>query len=205
MQPGVLGARRRIALGWVGTALVLLVGVLSGCATRQPTVAESASRPATPAAIEPPLSGRLSIRIDPAPGLDARQASMRFELTGSPAAGRLDLSSPVGTTLAQARWQGEQVELETAEGERRFASLEAMTRELLGEPLPVIAVLDWLRGRPWPGAPHRELAAGGGTVGFEQIGWRIDLTRYDVWSLVFTRPEPAPKVDVRVRLDPPDR
>lgn len=192
---------QRVAATHVAVALLAAASVVAGCATPRPPASDTAAHST---ATEAPLAGRLAIRIDAPPGQPARQASMRFELAGNPSAGRLDLSTPVGTTVAQARWQGERIDLQTSDGERRFESLDALTRELLGEALPVVAVLDWLRGRPWPGAPHELWSGGDGKQsGFEQIGWRIDLSRYDVLSLVFTRAAPAPKVDVRVRLDPP--
>jgi outer membrane lipoprotein LolB len=131
---------------------------------------------------------------------------MRFELSGSEAAGSLVLASPVGTSLAQARWRDHQIDLATPDGVRRFDSLDALTRELLGEPLPLVAVLDWLRGRPWPGASHRvwaDVRSDGSMAGFDQIGWQINLTRFDLQSLMFTRADPPPRIEVRVRLDPP--
>jgi len=43
--------------------------------------------------------------------------------------------------------------LTTPRETRRFASLDELTREALGESVPIEAWFDWLRGRPWPGAP----------------------------------------------------
>ncbi len=196
--------RRRRAAARV-VRLVIVAGLaawLAACATSPPSTSTSSGSLSNAPSI--PLAGRLAIRVDAANGVDAKQASVRFELQGSEQAGRLNLATPVGTTLAEARWQPNSVDLVTAEGSRRFATLDALSRELLGEALPIVAVLDWLRGRPWDGAPHRRWPGDGAAAGFDQLGWRVDLSRFDVQAVTFSREQPAPKVDVRVRLDPPN-
>ena len=100
--------------------------------------------------------------------------------------------------LAQARWAPGSVVLATPQGEKQFADLDALTREALGESLPVAALFDWLRGRPWPGAASS--AASG--PGFEQLGWVVSLARFDdAW--VEARRESPPAVTVRAKLDRP--
>ena len=143
------------------------------------------------------LSGRLAIRIEPAGSDAARAFSAAFDLRGSSAAGSLALSTPLGSTLAQARWGAGQVSLVTPQGRRDFTSVDALTREVLGESVPVEAWFDWLRGRPWPGAPSSDPAP----VGFEQLGWRVDLSRFASGSVVASRSRPAPIVTVRIQLE----
>ena len=99
------------------------------------------------------LSGRLAVRIDAAGPDAARSLSAAFDLRGTPSAGTLGLSTPLGSMLAQARWSPAEVVLATPQGTRRFANLDELTREVLGESVPIEAWFDWLRGRPWPGAP----------------------------------------------------
>jgi hypothetical protein len=77
--------------------------------------------------------------------------------------------------LAQARWQPGSVVLVTPQGSRRFADLDALTREVLGESVPIEAWFDWLHGRPWPGAASTPQTAG---TGFRQLGWTVDLSRF---------------------------
>jgi outer membrane lipoprotein LolB len=61
--------------------------------------------------------------------------------------------------------------------------------------LPLAALFDWLRGRPWPRAVSQARSGG-----FEQLGWVVDLSRRaEGWLLV--RREAAPEVTVRVLLD----
>jgi outer membrane lipoprotein LolB len=125
-----------------------------------------------------------------------RALSAAFDLRGDARAGTLGLSTPLGTMLALARWSPGEVVLTTPKGERAFASLDELTREALGESVPVAAWFDWLRGRPWPGAPSVVAPAG-----FSQLGWSVDLSRFAEGSVDATRSDPAPTVSARIRLD----
>jgi outer membrane lipoprotein LolB len=147
------------------------------------------------------LTGRLAVRIDASEATPARAVSATFELQGTPTAGRLNLSTPLGSVLAQARWSPGNVVLATPQGGTRFADLDALTREVLGESLPVAALFDWLNGRPWPGAASVANVAPAG-AGFEQLGWVVDLAGFDQASVTARRERP-PVVTVRVKVDRP--
>ena len=147
------------------------------------------------------LSGRLAVKVDAWNGAAARSVSAAFELQGDPKTGRLNLSTPLGSVLAQARWSPGSVVLVTPQGERQFADLDDLTGEVLGESLPVPALFDWLRGRPWPGAPSTTTAPPA-EPGFEQLGWTVSLARFDEAWVVATRTQP-PVVTVRAKLDRP--
>ena len=166
------------------------------------SMASCASVPNGPAlASGETLSGRLAVRVDAVAGAAARSVNAAFELQGDPQAGRLNLSTPLGSVLAQARWAPGTVVLATPQGERNFDDLDALTREVLGESLPVAALFDWLRGRPWPGAASTAMVAPA-EPGFEQLGWVVSLARFDdAW--VSARRERAPVVTVRAKLDRP--
>ena len=166
---------------------VLALGLLAACATTPRPPAE--------------LAGRLAVRVEAFEGAPARSLATQFELRGDALAGELRLSTPLGTTAAQARWRPGSAELITAETTRSFADLDALAQALLGEALPLAALIDWLRGRPWPGAPSAPSAAS--AVGFEQLGWRIDLSRMAQGWVLATR-ERTPAVSVRVRLEQPE-
>jgi outer membrane lipoprotein LolB len=101
--------------------------------------------------------------------------------------------------LAEARWRPGSVALVTPQGSRRFPSLDALTREVLGESVPVEAWFDWLQGRPWPGAASVPHATG---RGFEQLGWQVDLSRFAAGGVGASRRAPLPVV-VRIQLDGP--
>jgi outer membrane lipoprotein LolB len=160
----------------------------------------------------PPLpghlwSGRLGVRTDAAPGQPARSMSGQFELSGNASSGQLILTSPIGTTIARARWsdpvgvQGapSRIELEADGGTTQYATLEDMMQRAIGDQLPLAAMFDWLDGRPWPAAP-----AVRGTDGrsFDQLGWHVDLSQLAGNGLIDARrPQPAPVLRVRVKLD----
>ena len=101
--------------------------------------------------------------------------------------------------LAQARWQPGSVVLVTPQGSRRFADLDALTREVLGESVPIEAWFDWLHGRPWPGAASTPQAAGTGFRAARLDGRPVALRRRR--GLGHAGCEPQPPVGVRIQLD----
>lgn len=169
-----------------------VVGSLSACAV---------APPATPTGSDNgPLSGRMSVRIDATEAAPARSISAAFELTGNAQQGRLDLNTPLGSTLAQARWRPGGVTVSTLQGESTYVDLPDMTRALFGEDLPVVALFDWLRGRPWPGAPSKAYESP--SASFSQLGWDVELAEFSQrW--VNARRAQTPAVTVRVKLDLP--
>lgn len=160
----------------------LLTG--AGCATRTPVVPVTAT-----------LSGRISLQISPQGSEPARQWGAGFELRGSAHTGELDLTSPLGTLVAQARWQPGLVELAQGGERRRFADLDDLALQLLGEAVPLQALFEWLRGRPWAGAPHEQTEGG-----FSQAGWSVDLTGMTSGTLTARRVR-APAITLRARLE----
>ncbi len=169
-------------------AVLLLSSLLAACATR-PAAVDGAEL----------LSGRLSVRIAADAQSKERSLTVAFELTGNPQAGRIDFSTPLGSVLARARWSPQQVLLITDQGERQFADLDSMSREALGEVVPVAALFDWLRGRPWPGAASQPAADG---KGFSQLGWQVDVSQL-ANSLISARRDKAPVVTVKAVIDQP--
>ena len=137
----------------------------------------------------------MAVRVAATPAHIAQSFTANFDLRGSSDSGELRLSSALGTRLATATWGPGLARLQTPNGEQRFADLDELSYEALGEALPLAALADWLAGRPWPGAPSQA-----DTSGFEQLGWQIDLTRRAEGAVAISR-ERAPAVQVRVRLD----
>ena len=175
------GRRRTLAaalgIGWL----------LGGCAALQ-----------TPPAAGSLIAGLLSLQLAADGPLPQRAFSGQFELRGDAAAGALEIAGPLGATVLQARWADGVYRLDDGRGEQRFDTLEDLSRSLLGEPLPLAALFDWLRQRPWPGAPHRPRADG--RPGFEQLGWVVDLQESAAGLLRAERAAP-PALSLRVRLD----
>ena len=180
--------RRRAARA--RTALALCGALLIGACTTVPPA---------PTATSDTLSGRLALRVEAIGSASPRAFSAAFDLRGDAQAGTLGLSTPLGSMLAEARWSPAEVVLATPQGTRRFSTLEELTREVLGESVPIEAWFDWLRGRPWSGAASA--ASSTSTPGFAQLGWQVDLGRFDEGTIVAKRDSPPPTVTVRIRLD----
>ena len=161
---------------------LLLIALLAGCASVPPPQGDL-------------LSGRLAIQVA---GQPDKSISAGFELSGSPRAGQLLLSGPLGSTAARARWSPTEAVLTSAQGESRHADLDALTAAALGEAIPMAALFDWLRGRPWPGAPVTPRSDD--LSGFVQLGWQVDLSRWSVGALEARRAA-APAITVRARLE----
>lgn len=166
--------------------LTLLTAVaLGGCAT-------------TPAPQPSADTGRLLIKIDAQPTARAQSLSADFELSGNEQQGSLRLSGPLGTQLALAHWQPGEVTLVTTQETRQFPDLATLSREALGEDVPLGALAYWLKGQPWPGASSQTTAT---PPGFVQLGWQIDTSRLQAdGQLEATRAAP-PAVLLRARLD----
>jgi outer membrane lipoprotein LolB len=164
--------------------LVSLVMALAACA----------SPPRLPG--EPPwTAGRLSLRVQATADQPERSFSAAFELRGDSSRGELNINSPLGTRLVAAHWTPALARLTSTQGEQDYPSLDALSRQALGEALPLAALPDWLAGRPWAQAAHSPT-----TTGFDQLGWSIDLSRQaEGW--ITARRESAPTVLLRVRLD----
>lgn len=139
-----------------------LVGlaVLAGCAT-------------LPSPITGGWSGKLGYRMDASSSQRAQAGSALFELQGDARTGRMLLTSPLGTALAEAQWNGQAVRLHDGQAWRDFPSLvalgEALGEALQGPPVPLHALFDWLQGRPTPGEDFVPAPDGG----FLQAGWRV--------------------------------
>ena len=159
----------------------------------------------------PPLpghvyTGKLAVRTDAAPDQPAHAVSGQFELSGNASSGQLILTSPLGTTVARARWsdpvgtQGipSKIELEADGATTHYATLEEMMQRAIGDQLPLPAMFDWLSGRPWPNVP----VSSGSASSFDQLGWHVELSQFADNRLIDAqRPLPAPALHVRVKLD----
>jgi len=155
---------RRLVLLWAA-------GLLSACATPRQSHLEEAS-----------WSGRLALRVDSAP---PQSFSAGFDLYGSPQAGELQLTSPLGNTLASVVWSPGRAELRQGAQTTRKETLDELTAELGGTPLPVAALFAWLRGQP-----------------LEASGWHADLSRHPEGRVTARRTQPLPGAELRIDFLP---
>ena len=179
-------------MSWRGWTLAGALGVLlAGCQTapKVPTYEAQAE--------DAHYEGRLAVRVENDP---QRSFSANFVLEGSSRAGRLSLSTALGNQVALARWLPGRVWLVNSDGTYEFNGLGELSRETLGEEIPLEAFFDWLGGRPWPGVASAPLP--GRAPGFRQLGWDVRLDRIDDGLLVAQR-DRTPAVTLRAKLDRP--
>lgn len=130
-------------------------------------------------------SGRISlVTSSPRP----QRVTASFELSGSPQAGTLKLSSPLGTTLAMARWTPDEAVLDQGGQTFHYPDAQALTTAALGQPLPLAMVFAWLAGQP-----------------ASAEGWTPDLLGLPQGRLGARQQGPSGDAEVRIVLDEPPR
>jgi len=178
-------------------ALLAFVALVSACATTPPSPADRS------------YTGRFSATTSL--GEQRESASGRFSLEIRGQQQVLELSSPLGTTVARieiepgaARATGAQMR------EVHGPDADAITEQLLGWPLPVSGLTDWIEGRPTPQGRARVERDAGRVTLIEQDGWTI---RFPEYSDSTARPRRlvlergalvrVPSVTLRLVLDEP--
>lgn len=156
---------------WWVTALCILIGA---CAA-------PIQRPVTHNQDRQEWSGRLSLQVQSEP---PQQLNAGFNLQGEAKAGQLDLTSPIGTTLASLQWTPQEALLWQGDQPLQFTSMDELTVRLTGTQIPLHALFDWLHGIPTPAA-----------------GWQPDVSQRDSGWVTATRSEPAPAVMLKIKLD----
>jgi outer membrane lipoprotein LolB len=87
----------------------------------------------------------------------------------------------MGSTLARIEVTASSAVVTRSDGSTETAAnADALVEKVLGSPLPVSGLRDWLRGRVGRGQVQgEEKDAQGNVAGFAQDGWRVRLSRYD--------------------------
>jgi outer membrane lipoprotein LolB len=154
--------------------LLLSALALAGCVS-------PVSKPAGSAGTDA-WSGRLSLRVDSEP---VQTFAALFELRGTPRAGELTLTTPIGSTLAQLHWSPGVATLRHGSNTRSDPSVDALIEAATGAAIPVAALFGWLAGRD------------------ERVpGWRADLSQISAGRLWARRESPEPQVELRVAFEP---
>lgn len=147
------------------------------------------------------LTGRLSARH----GGDAVAAN--FHWTHERERDELDLSSPLGQTIARLSGDASGVRLQTSDGRIQTASdWSSLTTRALGWPLPVEGLSFWIQGSPRNGAPAAvEAGKDGMPVVIRQDGWSIVYQAFERGSDGAPRPQRLtldyPEVELRIAVD----
>lgn len=110
-----------------------------------------------------------------------------FTLEGTAEVGELTIYSPIGTTVAQASWDGNGATLLEGSQKHQFASMDSLTEKLTGASLPLPALMAWLTN-DGPMVP----------------GWEIRAENPDAGRRLFARRvQPLPQLQLALILDPP--
>jgi outer membrane lipoprotein LolB len=168
----------KAAWGWragYGLAWLVLILLMSGCATPRPPSFDSAAENAAF------WSGRMAIQVIKEP---PESMSASFELQGSAQRGDMLLLSPIGTTLARLSWTPDVAQLTQGEKTLESPNLQSLATRLTGTELPIAALFDWLAGRT-----------------AEVPGWQVDLSQHAQGRLSAERLSPAPRTVLRIVLN----
>jgi outer membrane lipoprotein LolB len=147
------------------------------------------------------LTGRLSARR----GSDALTANFRW--THERQRDELDLSSPLGQTIARLSGDASGVRLQTPDGRVETASdWAALTTRALGWPLPVEGLAFWIQGMPRDGTPAAvERASDGMPAALRQDGWSVVYQAFERGSDGLSRPKRLTldyaEVELRIAVD----
>ena len=190
--------RRRPAWPVAAWPVAIWAALVSACATL----------PAAPGSLS--YSGKFALVVS---GSDRRETmSGRFLLTVDDSVVTLDLSTPLGTTVARVQNSpsGARVTVPSGGGLRteQGPDPDALSAQVLGWTLPVSGIPDWIEGRPAAGRPYRLDPDDDGGSRLEQDGWTIHLAPRGpdgrIHRLDMDRPPAgeAPAVSLRVVLDP---
>ncbi len=124
--------------------------------------------------------GRLALTVHTEP---VQSVAAGFDLRGSPDAGSLLLTSPLGNAVARVVWS--ETDAEWRQGDRviKKRNLEELATELGGTALPVAALFAWLNG-----------------TALEIDGWQADLSRHADGRITARRTHPLPSAELRLVL-----
>ncbi len=200
----MIAARRRLFTAITAALAGAALTALGGCA----------SVPGAPAGVpQQVVTGRFAVTAQANGRSDS--GAGRFTLTTAGPSLTLDLSTPVGTTLARLERTARGARLTAPRDDGGMASTEgsdaeALMREAFGWSIPVDGLADWLAGRPAPGTPSEVRTDASGTVAtIAQSGWTIEIEERFAGPagsprrLRATRPAtgPAPALTLRLVLD----
>lgn len=183
--------------------LVVMTALLLGACTTPPPVV-----PVDEAAIQAGAlarSGRFALRVEEISGKqNAVQGGFAWRDDGRALV--LDLTSPVGATMARVDVSpnGAAVLTEANGTTTAAATADELVARVLGSPIPVGGLRDWLRGYipDNPPATIVERDDQGRPQAYDQSGWRVRVNAYDAIGPVrldMQRNEPGHGV-INVRL-----
>jgi len=103
----------------------------------------------------------------------------------------------MGSQVAKVNWSPDQVWLVNDDGPKRFDSLNELSQTVLGEALPLRAMVHWMQGQPDPSLGS-QVGAEPGT--FIQEGWVIDTRDMDQKKLYAQRTPASGQRTVQIKI-----
>lgn len=144
--------------------MLILLGLLGGCAGWSTS---SASAPPRDSLDDFSLDGRFSLRHED------KSYSGRLSWRHQGVGNKVLLSSPFGQGLAEIVTGSRGAQLTLSDGQVFAADdTETLTQQVLGYPLPLALLTDWVRGRAGAGQAERDGL--GRLVRLRQAGWSIE-------------------------------
>ena len=186
--------------------LLVLASALSACSHLAAVPHPPADAPGTAASgageasARLALQGQLSIKLLAWQDLPAKGLSLGFFFSGHTDQGLLDLMTPLGTLMAQVGWHADEAWVVSQDGRQTYANLDELSRQTLGEALPLRSLVHWMQGQPDPNLPSTPGEQDGV---FEQAGWRIDTRELAEQRIQATRNASAQQraIHIKVYLD----
>lgn len=185
----------------IGLSLLL---VLQGCSGLPANRDGAAVSPVRQSHLE--RSGRFALSVTHSSN---QQEAVQGGFSWQEANGRLqlDLRSPMGSTLARVYAEPTRAVLEYSDGRQEVAaSPDALVELVLGSPVPVSGLRDWMQGitDDAVAVSAQRYDEQGRLSQFEQAGWRVSLQRYDELGpklLQLNRHEASRSISVRLVID----
>ena len=177
--------------------LVLLA--LAGCTTQQ-----SVPPLQTPEAFA--RVGRFAVRVEE-PLAPAQAVQGGFTWRDAQGRLELDLTNPFGNILARIEVTGKSAVLTQSNGGKlEAATPEELVKIAVGEAIPVQGLRTWLRSQTVAGPTMTQVSRDDQrrVTGFEQTGWRIELSRFDGMGprlLILSRQDDSKKIVIRLVID----
>ena len=157
---------RTIRRGRIAAALILAALLIGGCAVAPSTPTSPPPARTTLDAFS--LEGRFSLRHE------NRNYSGRLSWRHRGDLNTVLLSSPFGQGMAEITTDEHGASLTTSDGKQETASdAETLTQRVLGYPLPLTALTDWIRGRD-DAAGITERDTQGRPLRLAHQGWRLE-------------------------------
>ncbi len=172
--------------------LFVVILALSGCVS-------------TPVAPDVPETFVLSGKVGVREAGENFSANLLWHQRGE--AFEIDLWGPLGQGRVKLVKHDDQIQLRSDQGVLAEGDAETVMRQQLGWSLPVDVLPAWVQGQPLADAPAQEISRDdlGRITGFEQLGWKVVLERYEQVANEFEqrhlpRRVTATRAEGRVRL-----